>query len=156
MLPGHISVHTGRPSPSSSTARIIWRRSGRSSLELPCRPSVYPPAPSKYRLVVSMNMRSSLVNRSRRLSNRRSSTTSLRQRGANGVRPSCSAAGPQEPFQLPTLAQVFDTPERGDHLLVDLRAFATAFDDLQIGTTAGGLLAEVHGRLIPSQHMISF
>jgi hypothetical protein len=23
-VPGHISVHPGRPSPSSSTARIIW------------------------------------------------------------------------------------------------------------------------------------
>jgi len=29
VLPGHISEHTGRPSPSISTARIIWRRSGR-------------------------------------------------------------------------------------------------------------------------------
>jgi hypothetical protein len=56
---------------------------------------------------------------------------------------------------LPALAQVFDAPERGDHLLADLRAFTAAFDDLEIGATAGGLLAEVHGRLIPSQHMIS-
>jgi hypothetical protein len=29
VLPGHISEHTGRPSPSISTARIICRRSGR-------------------------------------------------------------------------------------------------------------------------------
>jgi hypothetical protein len=29
VLPGHISEQTGRPSPSSTTARIIWRRSGR-------------------------------------------------------------------------------------------------------------------------------
>src|SRR5271165_2872583 len=42
VLPGHISVHTGRPSPSSSTARIIWLRSGRWSLEKPRRPSVWP------------------------------------------------------------------------------------------------------------------
>src|SRR5450759_3779252 len=35
------------------------------------------------------------------------------------------------------------------------RTFAAAFDDLQIGTTAGGFLAEVHGRLISSQHMIA-
>jgi hypothetical protein len=29
VLPGHISEHTGRPSPSSSMARIIGRGSGR-------------------------------------------------------------------------------------------------------------------------------
>jgi hypothetical protein len=29
VLPGHISEHTGRPSPSINTARIICRRSGR-------------------------------------------------------------------------------------------------------------------------------
>ena len=29
VLPGHISEHTGRPSPSIRTARIICRRSGR-------------------------------------------------------------------------------------------------------------------------------
>jgi hypothetical protein len=32
VLPGHISEHAGRPSPSISTARIICRRSGRWSL----------------------------------------------------------------------------------------------------------------------------
>ena len=32
VLPGHISEHTGRPSPSITTARIICRRSGRWSL----------------------------------------------------------------------------------------------------------------------------
>jgi hypothetical protein len=57
-------------------------------------------------------------------------------------------AGSQKPFQLSALVQIFDTPERGDHLLADLRAFAAAFDDLEIGATARGLLAEVHGRLI--------
>ncbi len=56
--------------------------------------------------------------------------------------------GSQKPFQLSALAQILNTPERGDHLLADLRAFAAAFDDLQIGTTARGLLAEVHGRLV--------
>jgi hypothetical protein len=61
----------------------------------------------------------------------------------------------QKPFQLPALAQILDAPERGDHLLADLRAFTAAFDDLEIGATAGGLLAKVHARLIPSQHMIS-
>ena len=64
-------------------------------------------------------------------------------------------AGSQKPFQLPALAQILDAPERGDHLLADLRAFTAAFDDLEIGATAGGLLAEVHGRLISSQHMIT-
>src|SRR5665811_1515821 len=64
-------------------------------------------------------------------------------------------AGSQKPLQLSTLAQLLDTPERGDHLLTDLRAVAVAFDDLQIGATAGGFLAEVHGRLISSQHMIA-
>ncbi len=64
-------------------------------------------------------------------------------------------AGSQKSFQLSALAQVLDAPERGDYLLADLRAFAAAFDDLQIGATAGGLLAEVHGRLISSQHMIA-
>jgi hypothetical protein len=37
-----------------------------------------------------MNTRSSRVNRSRRCANSRSSNTSFRQRGENGVRPSCS------------------------------------------------------------------
>src|SRR5487761_2413821 len=64
-------------------------------------------------------------------------------------------AGSQKPFQLSALAQILDTPERGDHLLADLRAFAAAFDDLQIGATARGFLAEVHGRLVSSQHMIA-
>jgi hypothetical protein len=59
------------------------------------------------------------------------------------------------PLQLSALIQVLDTPERGDHLLADLHACTAAFDDLEIGATAGGLLAEVHGRLISSQHMIT-
>ena len=66
---------------------------------------------SKYRLVVSMNTRSSLVNRSRRFSNRRSSTTSLRQRGANGVRPSCSGRRQfvAEPGHRPIEMMQFET-----------------------------------------------
>src|SRR5450756_2614119 len=64
-------------------------------------------------------------------------------------------AGSQKPFQLSALAQVLNASERGDHLLTDLRAVAVAFNDLQIGATAGGFLAEVHGRLISSQHMIA-
>jgi hypothetical protein len=43
-------------------------------------------ATAKYRLVVSRNTKSSRVSRSRRCANSCSSTTSLRQRGANGVR----------------------------------------------------------------------
>src|ERR1035437_6000630 len=57
-------------------------------------------------------------------------------------------AGSQKPFQLSALAQILDTPQRGDHLLADLRAVAGAFADLQIGATAGGFLAEVHGRRV--------
>jgi hypothetical protein len=64
-------------------------------------------------------------------------------------------AGSQKPLQLSALAQLLDTPERDDHLLTDLRAVAVAFDDLQIGAPAGGFLAEVHGRLVSSQHMIA-
>ena len=40
-------------------------------------------------LVVSMNTRSSVVKRSRRRLNSSSSRTSFRQRGENGVAPSC-------------------------------------------------------------------
>src|SRR5450830_1224250 len=57
-------------------------------------------------------------------------------------------AGSKKPFQLSARAQILDTPQRGDHLLADLRAVAVAFDDLQIGATAGGFLAEVHARLV--------
>jgi hypothetical protein len=49
-------------------------------------------ATAKYRLVVS-----SRVSRSRRCANSCSSTPSLRQRGANGVRPSCSCSGSSSP-----------------------------------------------------------
>src|SRR5665811_1854265 len=40
VLPGHISVHTGRPSPSMSTARIIWRKSGRRGYSKDPRPDL--------------------------------------------------------------------------------------------------------------------
>jgi len=53
--------------------------------------------------------------------------------------------GAEQPVQLPALLQILDPSERGDHLLADRRAFAPAFDDLQIGAAAGGLLAEIHG-----------
>ena len=51
----------------------------------------------------------------------------------------------QKPLQLPALLQILDPPERGDHLLAHRGALAPALDDLQIGATAGGLLAEIHG-----------
>ena len=51
----------------------------------------------------------------------------------------------QQPLQLPALAQILDAAERGDDLLAHCRALAPAFDDLQIGAAAGGLLAEIHG-----------
>ena len=54
---------------------------------------------------------------------------------------------------MPALAQVLDAPERGDHLLADLRAFTAAFDDLEIGATAGS--SEYMAEPVPSQHMIS-
>src|SRR5437870_8048711 len=42
VLPGHISEHTGRPSPSITTARIICRRSGRWSLAVAVTPQRLP------------------------------------------------------------------------------------------------------------------
>ena len=50
----------------------------------------------------------------------------------------------QQPLQLPALAQILDAAEGGDHLLADLRAVAAAFDDLEVGAPARGLLAKVH------------
>src|SRR5271166_4123078 len=51
----------------------------------------------------------------------------------------------QQALQLPALPQILDPPERRDHLLAHRGALAQALDDLQIGATAGGLLAEIHG-----------
>jgi hypothetical protein len=51
----------------------------------------------------------------------------------------------QEPLQLPALLQILDPPERRDHLLAHRSALAPALDDLQIGATTRGLLAEIHG-----------
>src|SRR5208282_2415152 len=50
--------------------------------------------------------------------------------------------------------------ERGDDLLAHRGTFATAFNDLEIGAAAGGLLAEIHGaepweRLMRGPHIIS-
>ena len=39
VLPGNISVHTGRPLPSRTAATTICRRSGRWSFEYPCPPA---------------------------------------------------------------------------------------------------------------------
>ena len=39
VLPGNISVHTGRPLPSRTAATTICRRSGRWSFEYPCAPA---------------------------------------------------------------------------------------------------------------------
>ena len=50
----------------------------------------------------------------------------------------------QQAFQLPACLQLVDPPERRDHLLADRRALAPALDDLQIGATDRGFLAEVH------------
>jgi hypothetical protein len=43
VFPGHISLHTGRPSPLSTMPTTICFRSGRWSLLCPRRPSVWPP-----------------------------------------------------------------------------------------------------------------
>src|SRR5208283_5331703 len=51
----------------------------------------------------------------------------------------------QQALQLPALLQLVDPPEGGDHLLANGCALAPALDDLQIGATAGRLLAEIHG-----------
>src|SRR5208337_659817 len=53
-----------------------------------------------------------------------------------------------------------DAAERGDDLLAHRGAFATAFNDLEIGAAAGGLLAEIHGaepweRLMRGPHTIA-
>ena len=52
----------------------------------------------------------------------------------------------QKPLQPAVLLQILDPPERGDHLLAHRGALASAFDNLQIGAAAGGLLAEIHSR----------
>ena len=57
------------------------------------------------------------------------------------------APDPQQ--SLPGVAQILDAAERGDHLLAHLRAVAAAFDDLEIGAAARGLLAEIHARNRP-------
>ena len=58
-------------------------------------------------------------------------------------------ARPQQSFQLAAVAQILDAAEHGDHLLAHLRAVAAAFDDLEIGAAARGLLAEIHARNRP-------
>ncbi len=70
-----------------------------------------------------------------------------------------AGARAQQALQLPALAQILDPSERGDDLLAHRGAFATAFDDLEIGAAAGGSLTEIHGadpreRLIVGAHTI--
>src|SRR5271169_2419409 len=76
----------------------------------------------------------------------------------NGFRGEACARS-QQPLQLPALAQILDAAERRDHLLAHLRALAAAFDDLEIGAAARGLLAEIHvaepyRRLVRGAHII--
>src|SRR5271165_5322386 len=76
----------------------------------------------------------------------------------NGFRGEACARS-QQPLQLPALAQLLDAAKRRDHLLAHLRAVAAAFDDLEIGAAARGLLAEIHARNRPADsfrgaHMI--
>ena len=63
-LPGHISQHRGSPCPSNTTPTTICAKSGRLSLEWPRCPRVCPPAPSKYKLVVSKKTIERLLNKS--------------------------------------------------------------------------------------------
>ena len=42
----------------------------------------------------------------------------------------------QQPLQLSALTQILDAAERGDDLLAHRRAFAPAFDNLEIGAAA--------------------
>ena len=51
----------------------------------------------------------------------------------------------QQPLQLPALTQILDAAEGGDDLLAHRRPLAPAFDDLEIGAAARGLLAKIHG-----------
>ena len=77
VLPGHISLHTGMPSPSITIPSTICLQSLRRSLLLPYWPSVSPPLPVKNSEVVSKNTRSRALNRSRRRANSSSSMRSL-------------------------------------------------------------------------------
>ena len=47
VLPGQISVHSGRPSLSSTSPTISWRHCDRKSFDWLRRPSIAPPAPCK-------------------------------------------------------------------------------------------------------------
>src|SRR5208337_324825 len=76
----------------------------------------------------------------------------------NGFRGEACARS-QQPLQLPALAQLLDAAKRRDHLLAHLRALAAAFDDLEIGAAARGLLAEIHiaepyRRLVRGTHIL--
>ena len=81
VLPGHISLHTGIPSPSITIPSTICLQSLRWSLLLPYWPSVSPPLPVKNNEVVSKNTKSSALKRSRRRANNSSSMRSLTRRG---------------------------------------------------------------------------
>ena len=63
-------------------------------------------------------------------------------------------ARPQQSLQLAAVAQILDAAQRGDHLLTHLRAVAAAFDDLEIGATARGFLAEIHARNRPCDSFV--
>src|SRR5579864_1800806 len=62
---------------------------------------------------------------------------------------------PQQPFQLAALAQILIAAQRGDHLLTDLPTVTATFNDLEIGASARGLLAEIHRRILCGEHKIA-
>ena len=58
-----------------------------------------------------------------------------------------SRTGSQQPLQLAAGLEILVASQRGDHLLANLVALASALDDLQIGAPARRLAAKVHARL---------
>ena len=97
VLPGHISVQIGRPSPSITTPTIICIRSGRWSLEWPRSPERLPAGALEAKRRGVHEHDESSLNRSRRRANSRSSIRSLTQRGANGAASACPASGNSSP-----------------------------------------------------------
>jgi len=55
---------------------------------------------------------------------------------------------------LAAVAQILDAAERSDHLLAHLRAVAAAFYDLEVGSAARGLFAEIHARNRPTDSFV--
>jgi hypothetical protein len=59
------------------------------------------------------------------------------------------------PIENAASAQILIAAQRGDHLLTDLPTVTATFNDLDMGTSAGGLLSEIHWRLLCGEHKIA-